>query len=105
PDDWHRPDPGGGGRRARHAVRNAKGRAAPGATLVADVLRAVHRGRIVLLDPFARGENPSGAVHHRLDARAADPAAVRRDVLLAMEGPPPPTVAGDPATFSVGIAR
>ena len=28
-----------------------------------------------------------GAVHDRADARAADPAAVRRDVLLVVEGP------------------
>jgi hypothetical protein len=38
-------------RRAHHAIRHASRRAAPGAPSVADVLRAVHRGRIVLLDP------------------------------------------------------
>ena len=37
--------------------------------------------------------NPSGAVHDRADARAADRAVVWRDVLLAMEGPRPPYVA------------
>ena len=47
----HRHDPGGGWRRAHHAIRHASRRAAPGAPSVADVLRAVHRGRIVLLDP------------------------------------------------------
>ena len=47
----HRPDPGGGRRRAHPAIRHASRRAAPGAPSVADVLRAVHRGRIVLLDP------------------------------------------------------
>jgi len=40
-----------GWRRAHHAIRRASWRAAPGAPFVADVLRAVYRGRIVLLDP------------------------------------------------------
>ncbi len=44
-------DPGGGWRRPHHAIRRASWRAAPGAPFVADVLRAVHRGRIVRLDP------------------------------------------------------
>src|SRR6266581_9148603 len=44
--------------------------------------------------PRARGEDSSRAVHDSADARAADPAAVRRDVLLAVEGPRPPYVAG-----------
>ena len=89
----HRAGDGGGRRRAHHALRHASRRAAPGAPFVAHVLRAVHRGRIVLLDPRARGDNPSGALHDRADARAADPAAVWRDVLLAVEGPRPPHVA------------
>src|SRR5256885_689140 len=63
------------------------------APILAFVLRAVHRGRLVLLGPRARGKNPSRAVHRGADARAADPAAVRRDVLLVVEGPQPPTVA------------
>ena len=46
-----RHDPGGDWRRAHHAIRRASRRAAPGAPSVANVLRAVHRGRIVLLDP------------------------------------------------------
>ena len=36
--------------------------------------------------------SPSRAVHDWTDARAADPAAVWRDVLLAVEGPRPPHV-------------
>ena len=47
----HRPAPGGDRRRAHHAIRPASRRAAPGAPSVAHVLRALHRGRIVLLDP------------------------------------------------------
>ena len=47
----HRPAAGGGRRRAHHAIRHASRRAAPGAPSVAHVLRALHRGRIVLLDP------------------------------------------------------
>jgi hypothetical protein len=79
--------------RAHHAIRPAPRRAAPGAPSVAHVLRAVQRRRLVLLDPCARGENPSRALHDWADARAADPAAVWRDVLLVVEGPRPPHVA------------
>ena len=43
--------PGGDRRRAHHAIRPASRRAAPGAPSVAHVLRALHRGRLVLLDP------------------------------------------------------
>ena len=50
-DHRRRAGDGGGRRRAHHAVRHASRRAAPGAAFVANVLRAVHRGRIVLLDP------------------------------------------------------
>jgi len=59
---------------------------------VADVLRAIHRRRIVLLHPRARSKNPSPAIHDSAHARPANPAAVRRDVLLAMESPPPSPV-------------
>ena len=38
--------------------------------------------------------DPSRALHDRADARAADPAAVWRDVLLVVAGPRPPRVAG-----------
>jgi hypothetical protein len=44
------------------------------------------------------GDNPSGAVHDRPGARAADRAAVRRDVLWAVEGPRPPHVASGRST-------
>ena len=83
------PYPGGGRRRAHHAIRHARRRAAPGAPSVEDVLRAVHRRRIVLLDSLARGEDPPRAVHDGADARAADSAAIWRDVLLVVAGPPP----------------
>ena len=43
------------GRRAHHARRHASRRAAPGASSVAHVLRAVHRGRVVLLGTRAGG--------------------------------------------------
>src|SRR5581483_4500170 len=69
-------------------LRGAARRPAPGAPLVAHVLRAVHRGRLVLLDSRAGGKGASAAVHDRADARAADSAAVRRDVLLAVAGAP-----------------
>src|SRR5262249_47277274 len=87
-------DPGGDWRFAHHPVRGAEPRTAPGAAFVADVLRAVHRRRIVLFDPPAGGENPSRAIPDRSPARAADPPAVWCDVLLAVEGPRPPCVAG-----------
>ena len=89
----HCPAAGGGGRRTHHAIRYASRRAAPGAPSVAHVLRALHRGRLVLLDPWTRGENPARAVHDRADARAADSAAVWRDVLLVGESPRPSPVA------------
>jgi len=84
---------GCGRRRASHALRHASRRATSVASFVADVLRAVHRGRIVLLRSRARGASPSGAIYNRADARAADSAAVRCDVLLAVEGPRPTHVA------------
>src|SRR5262249_36122011 len=87
-------DPGGDWRFAHHPVRGAEPRTAPGAAFVADVFRAVHRRRIVLLDPPAGGENPSRAIRDLSAALAADPAAVWCDVLLAVEGPRPPRVAG-----------
>ena len=44
-----------------------------------------------------------GAIHDRADARAADPAVVWRDVLLVVEGPPPPHVASArPTRFDQG---
>ena len=43
--------------------------------------------------PRARGEGPSSAVHDRVDAGAADPAAICGDVLLVVESPPPQGVA------------
>ncbi|PYX31178.1 MAG: hypothetical protein DMG80_10745 [Acidobacteria bacterium] len=49
---------------------------APDAPSVADVLRAIHRGRIVLFGAYAGGESPSGAIHDRAHARAADSAVV-----------------------------
>ena len=50
-DRCRRVGDGGGRRRAHHALRHASRRAAPVASFVANVLRAVHRGRIVLLGP------------------------------------------------------
>ena len=79
-------DPGGDRRPAHPAMRRPARRAAPGATPVAHVLCAVHRRRVVLLHPPACGQSSPRAVHHRTDARAADRAAVRRDVLLAVAG-------------------
>src|SRR5207302_147787 len=81
---------GGGWRYAHHPIRHAWRPAAPGASPVANVLCAVHRDRIVLLNPYTRGENPSRALHDCADARAADPVGVWRDVLLVVEGPLPP---------------
>src|SRR5204863_5760539 len=88
----HRHDPGGYGRRAHHAVWYASRPAAPDAPSVADVLRAIHRSRIVLLGAGAGSESPSGAIHDRAHARAADSAVVWGDVLLVVEGPRPPRV-------------
>jgi len=64
------------------------------------VLCAVHRGRIVLLDSRARGEDSARPLRHWTDARITDSAAVRRDVLLVVACPWPPHLAiGDPARF------
>ncbi len=102
-------DPGGAWRRAYHAVRCASRRAAPGAPSVADALRAFHCGRIVFLDPRARGGNPAGAIHESPDAHAADPPDLWRDVLLAVEGPRPSHLASgrrtrfDATPYSRGV--
>src|SRR4051812_2621549 len=64
---------------------DAARRPAPVTPSLADVLRALHRGRLVLFDPRTCGESSAARVHDRAAPCAADRAAVRHDVLLALE--------------------